>query len=86
MPATAGGHRELEMETLRADVACIKGVQVVQIMKELAVLTRLARAGRGGEAEGGKHKYNEKEPINNLLVHKDIISGDEQQTCRAEAS
>ena len=58
------GHQALELEALCADVAFIKSA-VVQIMDELAALTRLVQGGRGEEeTEGGKHKDDEKEPSN----------------------
>ena len=59
------GHQALELEALCADVAFIKSA-VVQLMDELAALTRLVRRGRGEEeeTEGGKHKDDEKESSN----------------------
>ena len=49
----SGGHRELELETLRADVAFIKGA-VVQIMDELTALRRFVHKEREvGDAGGG---------------------------------
>ena len=74
----SGGHRELELKTLQADVAFIKDA-VVQIMDELAALRRFVR-GEKEEKEGTKRRKRRSNK------NKRRREGDKQQARRSEAS
>ena len=68
--SNSGGHRELELKTLQADVAFIKDA-VVQIMDELAAVRRYVQGeGAAGDAEGGKHRDEQKGTSNKPVEPK----------------